>query len=502
MSHGQKASVNKKMAFSEAKKNRGHVKLSGTDSGTLVHQVEKDQCDILGAASHAEKALSTSVSDTLIKSCESDCHVRNVFCIPMECADPVPRPDSRLKDLLNKYGLKGRVNFSPNLTPAKIREDISRAFGKTFSLRNQELLQFDYLSLTPDKKVLTKPQNMHFDAKTIMSFADDEDVFILLRQTSPTQNINWKQLLQRESHILNLGEDEYREIMLSVMYRLSSGKHKKGSTQHQQDFIENLLDDYKLNSYHQLVHTGHGLQQLVLFTEKRRYEAFVNAHSSLHFNAQETYKNVFKAYYWRGMKEWITQQVDGCAECLRRSGKNDGSSKVDGIAIKKRKVESNGEGPLSHNQGGINSLPNEVIDKSLKFCANSMSEMFELQKSGTFCDFSILLLPSVSNGLEKTKTYDVHRVVLASISSRIRDIPKTSIKIGGNVTTDSLQAIIEYAYTGQLSKVQELSLNIISQISNTALALNVRIDDYLQNVRPDFTKSSAKVLVTKDPAHA
>lgn len=132
-----------------------------------------------------------------------------------------------------------------------------------------------------------------------------------------------------------------------------------------------------------------------------------------------------------------------------------------------------------------------------------MSTMFELQKQGTLCDFSILLLPSVSNGLEKTKTYAIHRVVLAAISSRIRDIPKASIKIGGNVTTDSLQAIIEYAYTGQLSKVQKLPLNIVSQISNTALALNVKIDDYLRIVRRDFMKSSAtKVFVTKEPAKA
>lgn len=126
--------------------------------------------------------------------------------------------------------------------------------------------------------------------------------------------------------------------------------------------------------------------------------------------------------------------------------------------------------------------------------------MFQLQKKGTFCDFSILLLPSLSNGLQKTKTYAVHRIVLAAISSRIRDIPKSSIKIGGNVTTDSLQAIIEYAYTGQLSRIEKLSLNVMGQISNTALALNIKIDDYLLNARPDFTKScAAKVCVTKDP---
>lgn len=70
------------------------------------------------------------------------------------------------------------------------------------------------------------------------------------------------------------------------------------------------------SGYHQLVHTGHGLQQLVLFTEKRRHEAFSNAHSSLHLNADETYKTVFKTYYWRGMKEWITQQVDQLINCI------------------------------------------------------------------------------------------------------------------------------------------------------------------------------------------
>lgn len=496
-----------------------------------------------------------------------DSTLRNVYCIPMPCIDPVPIPKPQLRKLLEKYGLVTKVDFAAELSPARLREDISKAFAKTFSLRAQELLQFDYLTPTEDKKELTKPKKMlHFDSKTILSFSGDDDIFILLKQKAPSQTVNWQQLLFQEDHLKSLGDEEYREVMLNVMHRLSSGKHKKDATPDQQQLIESLIDDYMLNSYHQLVFTGHGLSQLVLFTEKRRLETFLSAHSANHKNLQKTFTNVFRKFYWNGMEEWVTKQFKSCTGCLERYGAEMVMSQE--ISVTQIKEDfSPYSGRKSKNQSNSTSaaettaceadesmdtapsddqqqiqVKQEPIDEDISidsgkdimlpfikkenellpppvdvtsferepraamdssdssYCASSLWSMYLLQQKELFCDFYITVLPSASNGLKEARPYSVHRIVFAAISKRIREIPKTTIKIGGKVTPKSLEAVIEYAYTGKFNGVKTLPLRSILQISNTAMALDIKIDQYLQKERQDFTKSSAKILVTRNPS--
>lgn len=650
---------------------------------------------------------------------DADNYVRDVYCLPMECVDAIPIPDIIVRNLLKSSGLHGSVKFLPTLSPAKLREDISKAFSKTFNLRTQELLQFDYLALTEGGTKLRKPQKfLHFDGKTVLSFIGESHMYILLKQKSPSPEINWKELLFQEDTLRNLSDKEYREIMLSVMYRLSSNKHKKDATDEQKKLVDSLMENYQLNNYHQLVYVGNGFQQLVLFTQARRDEAFSTSHGD-HLPLEKTFKRLFRKHYWNSIDKWCMEKIRECDVCLDKYGedllstakpldvimddliqskkkttsmtnrpqkisKSDkqksmrvvtrkghllSGSDTEQLNSDARQIEkaSSPTSPLTKkscgkpdsrpstqatkgvvvplplhtlpasNEPQVNPiapvpvaprpqpiatkqltphrqqptasvvpfpmpstvtrrsytdnsplsgwpsavvphkhinvqdvrakpaasvipqptttlatdlrieppiLPSEKISPFVKrepgellppddqmdsetgserdevlyeedleqaihqnskntgdgsHCTNAMWSMYLLQQRGIYCDFFIMLLPSIYNGLKKPKIYGVHKVVFSAISGRIRKITKTTIKIGGKVTCEGLEGVIEFGYTGRLTGIHEIRLSNITQISSTALALDIKIDQYLQKHRPDFVKSSAKILVSKHP---
>ncbi|XP_039274764.2 uncharacterized protein LOC120348646 isoform X2 [Styela clava] len=148
---------------------------------------------------------------------------------------------------------------------------------------------------------------------------------------------------------------------------------------------------------------------------------------------------------------------------------------------------------MTSNNDGVIITPHGLVNGS--HCAAIMMSLYLLHQQDLHCDFSIIILPSSHNGLKDPVTYTVHKLIFSTLSTRIQELTKPMIKIGGKVTCQGIESVIEYVYTGRITDIQILPIELAIQINRAALALGIQLKSYLHKQRNDMVETSTKVYV-------